>query len=221
MYRKRDCRKHQLTQWWKLGCPSSSDLQDLEIQEGWWLSSTLSDKLASMKSQNSDLNPTPKKFKCPWLSNCREAVLFLFHFLLFGSAAARTRLIYTREGGQLSFLVDSIVPLTQHAPRNAWPTPVWVYLRFPPPPQEPGKLTGVPLHWECLPYSLSYVLKAFSGGSSVELIGSLNETTCLTFMAQHWPHQQIAAVIILTALRLVRTCLVRDSNKELILWYLI
>lgn len=88
-------------------------------------------------------------------------------------------------------------------------------------PQEPGKLTRVPLHWECLPYSLSYVLKAFSGGSSVELIGSLNETTCVTFMAQHWPHQQIAAVIILTALRLVRTCLVRDSNKELILRYLV
>ena len=55
----------------------------------------------------------------------------------------------------------------------------------------------------------------------MELIGSLSETTCVAFTAQHWPHQQTAAVIILTALRLVRTCLARDSNKELILRYLV
>lgn len=74
-----------------------------------------------------------KKFRCPCLSDCREVVLFLCHFLLFGSAAACTRFTHTREGGQLSFLVKSIVPLTHHAPRNAWPTPAWVYLRFPTP----------------------------------------------------------------------------------------
>lgn len=77
---------------------------------------------------------------------------------------------HTREGGQLSFLVESMVPLTQHAPRNAWPTPVWVYLTFPIPGARQANRGSSALRKPQpavgLPYPLSYVLKAFSGGSS-------------------------------------------------------
>lgn len=57
------------------------------------------------------------------------------------------------------------------------------------------------------------------GGSFVELIGSLNETTYMALTAQRWSHQQVAAVvIILTALSIVKKSAVQD-REELIAAY--
>lgn len=100
-----------------------------------------SDKLASKKSQNSDLNPTPKMFRCPWLSDCREVILFLCHFLLFGSPTLGKAVSCPSLWNLWSLLPSTL---------RGMPDLLLSGCTLHSPSQEPGKLTGVPLHWESL-----------------------------------------------------------------------